>query len=158
MTAFQASVQERFIEGCIRLKHLQSIGFCNIPTIRVGLNHHEGNLIPLQLGCDLLTDAPVAAEDDVIVQAFQHAVDAELLQSAEITRVLQAKHPLNGQLNNDQATDHDQHRHQPSSWGEGFHLPVADGADGDQHHPQTVPPIPAFREAVTDRTDQDHGR
>ena len=115
LAAFQTSVQKCFVQGCVGLQHLKSIGFRHIPTIRVGLNHHERNLIPLQLGCDFLTDAPVAAEDDVVVQSFQHAVDAELLQSAEIARVLQSQHPLNGQLNDDQATDHDQHRHQASS-------------------------------------------
>ena len=144
----QPSVQKGFINGGIGLKHLKPSVFGNGLAVRVGFDHHQRHPVLLQLGSDLLADPAVATENHVMFHALQSLLEAQFPQPPEISRFRQSQDALNHQLHHDHATDDDQNRDQTSLGGQRFNFSVANGADGDQHHPEAVPPVPSLGEAV----------
>ena len=70
----------------------------------------------LQLSGDLLPDASVTAENDVVFHALQTLLKSELPQLSEVSRFRQSQHALNNQLNHDHSADHDQHGDEAPLW------------------------------------------
>ena len=75
-------------------------------------------------------------------------METKFFHPSEVARFLEAQDALNGQLNDNKSAYHDQDSDQASLRGQRFDFSVSNGADGDQHHPEAIPPIPALREAV----------
>ena len=153
----EACFQKRFVAGGIGFEHAQPPFLGRLDALCIELHDQHLDVVLQELLADLSADAAIPANDDVVVHAPEFAAKAQSTQLAEVTGFRQTEEPLNRQLHHHHTAANDQHSHQPSSGGERFHFAVADGADGDQHHPKAVPPVPAFGDAIPEGSTADHG-
>ena len=149
--AVNAGLEQGFIEGGIGHQHRQSAVFGGLAAIRVHLHHQQRHPFAGELLADFAADAAIAAEDHMVVHGGKPADETAFAQTPEIAGFRQAQDPLDGELHHHQATHQRQGGDHPTSAAEHQGVGIAEphGAEGHQHHPVTVAPVPAFGDAVS---------
>ena len=155
-----ARFQEGFVEGGVRHQHRQAPLLCRLAAFGIHLHHQKGHPLPGQLFADLPADAAIAAEDHVVLHGGEPAEVAALPQAPKVAGFREAEDRLDGEL----------HHHQAAHQREGCDgtaclvqdlgvgVAKAQGAEGNQHHPVAIAPVPALGDPVAQggRIDQQH--
>ena len=95
----------------------------------------------------------------LIHRSLQLLAVAPLADAAKVAGVRQLQQFLDGLLDHHEAAHQEQRGHDPAAGVDqlGVLIAKAKRAEGDQHHPVAIAPVPALDQPVTDCTGIDHG-
>ena len=81
----ESCLHQGFVEGGVRLEHLQAAFLSRLFANGVQFDHQHRRILEKQLLPDLTTDPAVAAENDVVLHAPQHPAKSQLPNLSEVT-------------------------------------------------------------------------